>query len=124
MIVSSLSIEINSLKLKRNNEKLNSNIECFNALEKKLKYNSTAEEIKQVYSENKMYINKENFDMESIEKKNNLELFSSWTAKEQPYIKMEITDGDVMKINLIMFYNYFDKQKSINSTFYKGKYEE
>ena len=123
LLLSALSIELSSIKLKQNNKIANKYTEVLEGIKCKLIINTTYDEIQSLLSEHKLFISSENLDFEKIKNLETQNLFSSVKGDGNNFIKLLITNDDsIIKIVVEIHYLYNNKDNIIKTEFCKGNY--
>lgn len=124
LFYSAMYLEINTLRLKRQNKEIDSYIQILNIIETNFIYNTSYEEMKNLYeNKNCLYINKQNLNIDNL--KNNFKLntlLSLDMPNQNPYIKvsMERGEAEVLKVKLEL--KSSGNSFNIEDEFFKGDY--
>lgn len=117
-----LSVQLNNLRLKKYNENLHAYIAALEALKNDMLYNTSFTEIEEEYHSNMIYIKGENIKIDKIKNINFEDLFVSIVPSEKPYIKLNLEEGEVLKVKLQLYIKNINKDETIECEFFKGKY--
>ena len=88
-----------------------------------MEYNALYDEILQLKSDSKFYISSEKIDLESVKNSDLIALFSSIVPSKEPYVKVSIIEGDVLTVDISLFYKLYNSEKNLECIFYKGRYK-
>jgi len=123
LFTSALTIELNAIRLRRYNCKLYQHSILMETVKNNLIGNSSYDELKSLYNNNKFYINKEFLSNNKLKALKIVDVTSEALASNELYVKLNITDGAVIKVN-IEFHGYINnKENIINTAIYKGNYQ-
>ena len=121
IFVSMMSYEVTYLNVKRKTSIINDNIFIMEAIKNNIIYNMTFEEIEQLQSENRIFINKENM---TFNKCNTalMNAFSEQADAEKPYIKLSFLKCEfkVYSLNLSLHAGKPNDVLELQCNFYKG----
>ncbi|HEY8892491.1 MAG TPA: prepilin-type N-terminal cleavage/methylation domain-containing protein [Clostridium sp.] len=102
-----MSFDVTSLNMKKDIKTINNNVLIIEALKNNIIYNMTFVELKQLETEKRVYINKENMDFDKI-KTGGIGLFSNQALVENAYIKcdfvkdiLHVSESSYIKSDLI-----------------------
>lgn len=124
LFMAALTIQLNTLKLKRCNEKMTNYISIMESIKNNIIYNINYDELLNIKLKNKCYINISNLKSDSIKNKELLSLFSEDSSHKEDYMMMEVEEGKVLKVNLKLYGKFYDKIKVMECEFYKGNYKK
>lgn len=122
LINSMLIILKNSAKLHTDNKDRLKYINFMDALSKEVEWNLSYDDIINLKDSHRLYIDKSHMDVELLKHISKEELFSDIIPTERPYIEVSVTSGDILNINMNLYYNAFSEQKNMNISCYKGRY--
>lgn len=121
IFVSMMSYEVTYLNVKRKTSIINDNIFIMEAIKNNIIYNMTFEEIEQLQSENRIFINKENM---TFNKCNTalMNAFSEQADAEKPYIKLSFLKCEfkVYSLRLSLQAGKPNDVLELQCNFYKG----
>ena len=123
LVASSIAVFYQSRKIKKIK---NDNLNCFifaEGLKNNIMYNSNYEDLCYLRENNKLYITKENMNLDKLKNKDILEIFKNDFKEDTPYIKLDIKGQDILKINMKLYSNEKNKLKAVCCEFYKGRYK-
>jgi hypothetical protein len=123
MFTAALTTECSSINIRKNNADLKSYCIFFEALRDNMEYNASYDEISQLKSEEKLYIDSEKINLDSIKNSNLNTLFSNTVPDKEPYVKVSISEGDVLKVNISLCCKIFNSEQNLDCTFHKGRYK-
>lgn len=115
-------IEINNIKLSRSNANLDYYCRYIESLKNEISMNCNYNQIKELALDQKIYITKTKMDIDTLKLSNIEDLISIIVPNEMTYTQINIYQGNVMKIQVLLHYLDLDKQKVIKCEFYKGNY--
>jgi hypothetical protein len=118
-----LTMEINTLKLQRYTKQLNNYSLFMEEFKNTMIYNSTYDEIEKLNLEHRWYVSQENIDIKKLREQGAINLFVEKKPAEIPYLKINIEEGNVLKVNLKFYAKFIDITKVMESEFYKGRYK-
>lgn len=123
LFMAALSIEINSLKIKKLNSELYSYSLFMEEIKNIMIYNCSYNKLQKLSLENKYYISKENMQIGKIKEKGIEGLFQQVLPSEKPYLVMIVEGDKVLKAKLKLYIKYLNSEKIMECEFYKGKYK-
>ena len=123
MFTAALTTQCSSINIRKNNSNLKSYCLFFEALRNNMEYNASYDEILQLKSDGKFYVSLEKMDIDTIKDSNLTNIFSNIMPSTQPYAQVSINGGDILKVNISLFYKLFNSEQNLQCTFYKGKYK-
>lgn len=118
-----LTIQIDNAKIKGYNNKLNENINFYEALKNDLIGNISFSKLK-VYTGKTIYLDKEEMNLKFL-KDNYDKIIDSFSeeAKTTDFIELQVIDSaPVLKLELRMQINYNADTENMDFEFYKGDY--
>lgn len=124
LFMTALSIQLNSVKIKKYNKDLCDSILIMEHIKNNIIYNCSYDEIVYLNNMNKRYINCSNLDFNSIKGNNLLHLISETVPDKKPYAVLSISEGKVLKVNLRFYKNTYGSIKVQECEFYKGNYKK
>lgn len=116
------SIFLNTVKLNHISSEKYNYTAFFESLKNILKYNLNYNDIKQLCSENKIYINSDNINMNSIENKQALDIFTNVFVNKSPYAEISVKDNEIFEITVKLHYKIGKKDEEMECKVYKGNY--
>lgn len=123
MFTAALTTQCSSINIRKNESDLKKYCIFFSALRDNMEYNAPYDEILQLKTEQKFYISSEKIDIDSIKNSNLTTLFCNSVPDKEPYVKVSIIEGDVLKINITLSYKAFNNEQNLECVFYKGRYK-
>lgn len=130
------SFKVREIKLKKYNAEMNKSVVLMEALRNEITYNYTYDEIKELFvnclslnngkyiSENKLFINGDNLNLDSLNTKGLREILDKFENNKETYLEITANNDEekIIKINLTFFINGIQSNKIISTTLYKGEY--
>ncbi|EDS77794.1 putative conserved protein [Clostridium botulinum C str. Eklund] len=122
------NIQIKTFHLKNYNDCTNGYVQLLENLKNTLKYNFSYEELEAFLvkdkHQNKLYINKDNLNIEAIKENKINNLISTNKLSEIPYAQITISSMEkgVIRVDLNLKIKCNGKMENIDSYFYKGDY--
>lgn len=123
MFTAALTTQCSSINIRKNNIDLKNYCLFFEALRNNMEYNALYDEILQLKSDGKFYVSSEKIDIDTIKNSNLTNMFSNTIPAMEPYVKVSISEGDILKVNISLFYKLFNTEQNLQCIFYKGKYK-
>lgn len=123
MFTAALTTQCSSINIRKNNIDLKNYCLFFEALRDNMEYNALYDEILQLKSDGKFYVSSEKIDIDTIKNSNLTTMFSNTIPATEPYVKVSISEGDILKVNISLFYKLFNTEQNLQCIFYKGKYK-
>lgn len=119
-----MSFDVASLNMKKDIKTINNNVFVMEAVKNNIIYSMTYEELKQLKTSNKFYINSDNMTFDKI-KTNIMEVFSDQDPVANDYIKLSISEPDtkVYKLNLALYSGKPNNTVELQCNFYKGDHK-
>jgi prepilin-type N-terminal cleavage/methylation domain-containing protein len=117
-------IEINNLKLSKSNSNLDYYCRYMEALKNEITKNCTYNQMKELSAQQKVYILKSKIDLNTMSTLDIDDLVSNTIPNEMPYVKINVFEDNVLKIQILLHYNDLSKEKVIRCELYKGNYYE
>lgn len=124
LFMTALSIQLNSVKIKKYNKDLYNSILIMEHIKNDIIYNCSYDEIVYLNNMNKRYISCSGLNFYSIKGNNLLDLVSEAVPDKEPYIVLSISEGEVLKVNLQFYKNIYGRIKVQECEFYKGNYKK
>jgi prepilin-type N-terminal cleavage/methylation domain-containing protein len=122
LINSVLFVLTNSIKVHEENMSRRKYISFIDALSKEIEWNWNYEDITDIKNKQSFYIDKSHMDLEVLRSNIPEKIFTCILPLEQPYIKVSISDGNILTVNINLYYKAFGEQKNININCYKGRF--
>jgi prepilin-type N-terminal cleavage/methylation domain-containing protein len=122
LFLTSISLQLNTVKIKAYNEKLNNSRQLVELVGNKLLYNSEYAYLKEIAAEKKEYINKKNLDVQIMRECDIRHVLESAVENSDAYIQVRITGEEVLKIELELHARIFGKAEVVRWHFFKGNY--
>lgn len=122
LFMATLTLQIDSLKLKKYNKQLATYSIFIERLKNTMIYNTTYNELQELSLKRKCYITRDRILSNSISDIGIVSLFSDTKPLEEPYLILNVEDGKVLKVNLKLYTKVFNNIKVMECEFYKGKY--
>lgn len=123
MFTAALTTQCSSINIRKSTSDLKNYCLFFEALRNNMEYNALYDEILQLKSEQKFYISSDKIDLDVVKNNSLTTVFSSIEPSKEPYVKVSITDGDVLTVNISLFYKSFNSEQNLECIFYKGRYK-
>lgn len=118
-----ISLQLNNMRLKKYNKEKVEYIEVLQAVKEEVFNNLTYEEIKALKTNNKRYMHNDKLSLYRIKSSEISSLFSnSFPETSKPYLIMEVTDGEILKIEITLQLKLSVHEETVVCTFYKGNY--
>lgn len=115
-------MEINNIKLHKENTIINEYINYVDTLKNVIKSNYTYEEI--ISLKNKYYyISKENLGVDILLNNEVINILKEEKPIEEPYIQLEFEETEILNINIDLYYKKNKKQVKIHADVYKSRYQ-
>ncbi|WP_368487846.1 prepilin-type N-terminal cleavage/methylation domain-containing protein [Clostridium sp. BJN0013] len=124
LFMTAISIQLNSFKVKKYNKDLYNSILIMEYVKNNIIYNCSYDEILYLNNMNKKYINCNDLNFESIKDDNLVDLFSDVIPGKEPYIVLDVSGKEVLKVNLQFYENMYGSIKVQECEFYKGNYKK
>lgn len=118
-----LTIELKVLKLEKYNKEINNYSIVVEEIKNTMIYNFTYDDLKKISLEHKYYMPIENIGFDKIETKGVTNMFVETKPLKDPYIKISIDDGKVLKVNFKLYTEAINNKIVMECEFYKGKYK-
>lgn len=121
LFLTALSIKLAEERMKVYNDKVLQYTTCIETVKNEMISNMTCDEVVKLYDSDKVFINRENLNIDSLKSNNISELFSEEQQSEMPYIQMSVEDGQLQHINIKMYTRILNKIKILSCEFHKGR---
>ncbi|WAG70158.1 MULTISPECIES: prepilin-type N-terminal cleavage/methylation domain-containing protein [unclassified Clostridium] len=119
-----MSYEIASLNIKKDIKTMNNNVLLMESLKNNIIYSMTYEELEQLKTDKKFFVNKENlsFDKSETDVRN---VFSNQRPVSSPYMELTFSGPDkkVYKLNLSLYSGKLNNVSELQCSFYKGDHK-
>lgn len=123
LFMAALTIQLDSLKLKKYNKQLVVYSIFIERLKNTMVYNSTYNELQDLGLKRKYYISGDKILSGNVSSNEIIDLFSDIKPLKEPYLILNIEEGKVLKINLKLYTKVSNDIKVMECEFYKGKYK-
>lgn len=119
-----MSFDVSSLKMKKDIKTMNNNVLIMGALKNNIIYSLTFEELEQLKTEKKFYINSENMTFDKI-KIPLMDVFTDKAYNNSPYMELRfsVPELKVYKLNLSLYCYKPSKTLELQCNFYKGDHK-
>ncbi|MDW8799599.1 type II secretion system protein [Clostridium sp. A1-XYC3] len=123
LFMTSLTIALDSLKLKKYNSKTEQYSMFMEELKNNMIYDTSYEDLKGLHGEGKYYVTEDKIGKGNIKETSIKNMFTSSRPLKEPYLVLRIEEGDVLKVNLKLYIKQFNRLRIMECEFYKGKYK-
>lgn len=121
MSISIITIQLNNLRLREYNKEILEYSSVLEALKQEILNNYSYDYIKDIYSSNKRYVNKDMLNISSIRNNNLNQIFDESYDNSITYLVLEMAEGEALKIHLEIHVK-LNKEEIIICEFNKGNY--
>lgn len=121
MSISIITIQLNNLRLREYNKEILEYSSVLEALKQEILNNYSYDYIKDIYSSNKRYVNKNMLNISSIRNNNLNQIFDESYDNSITYLVLEMAEGEALKIHLEIHVK-LNKEEIIICEFNKGNY--
>lgn len=121
IFLTALSIKIATYKIKIYNDSVLKNIVFLESLKSEILSNLSDTELNELVNSNRVFINSENINENSLKDGKIADLFSNNKKPEMPYLKIAVDNGTFTHIKIEMYTKVIGKNKTLKCEFYKGK---
>ena len=122
LFLTALTIELNAIRLKKHNNQLYEHCILMETVKSNVMGNVSYNELRNLHINNKIYINKEFLTSDKLKAYRIIEIASDDLTSNEIYVKLNITDGIVVKVDIELYGKFNNKEKLISTTIYKGNY--
>ncbi len=127
MIISSIfsyvfHVELNYIKTRNYLEARDQKTKILEALVAELTYNCSYEDILNLYETGKVYISKDNLNLDNFMSLDIKTVLTNVHKNEEPYIRLSIIKDKVIKVTASIYFKLMNKEEMIKCDFYKGNY--
>lgn len=122
LFITALTIELNTIRLKKYNTQLYEYSVLMETVKNNFLGNLSYNELKVLYNDNRLYINKEFLSKNKLKAEKLVDVASTTMTSNELCVKLNITDGRVIKVDIKLCVNINGKDKVFNTTIYKGNY--
>lgn len=117
-----LSFQLNNLRLKDEGRQKLNYIAVVEAIKTELLNNVTYNDIVSSYNQNKRYINSSRLSVGTIKNLGLINILETSTDSRNPYAKFNITNGEVLTVEIELHYKSGADNVVIRTTMLKGNY--
>jgi prepilin-type N-terminal cleavage/methylation domain-containing protein len=121
MSISIITIQLNNLRLREYNKEILEYSSVLEALKQEILNNYSYDYIKNIYSSNKRYVNKDMLNISSIRSSNLNQIFADSYDNSNTYLTLGMAEGEVLKIHMEIHVQ-LKKEEIITCEFNKGNY--
>ena len=114
--------EMNYIKTRNYLEARDQKTKILEAVVTELTYNCSYQDISNLSESGKVYISKENLNLDNFMNSDIKTVFSVVNKNEKPYISLYIIKDKVIKVTANMYFKLMNKEEMIKCDFYKGNY--
>lgn len=122
MFISIVTIQLNNYKLREYNREIEKYLPVLEAVKSEIISNETYDSILEIYKSNKTVISNEKLTLDSVRTLNASQLFSQSPQNQKTYIQLNISAGEVLKIELNLNIILNNRHETIKCEFHKGNY--
>ncbi|MCT8976047.1 type II secretion system GspH family protein [Clostridium sp. CX1] len=123
LFMTSLTIVLDSLKLKKYSSKTEQYSMFMEELKNNMIYNTSYKDLQSLNGEGKYYVTEEKIDKGNIKETSIKNMFTNSRPLKEPYLVLRIEEGNVLKVNLKLYIKQFNRLRIMECEFYKGKYK-
>jgi prepilin-type N-terminal cleavage/methylation domain-containing protein len=117
-----LSVQLNNLRLKEEGRQKLNYISVVEAIKTELLNNATYNDIVSSYNQNKRYINSSKLSVSTIKNLGLINILDTLEDSRNPYAKLNITNGEVLTVEIELHYKLGSNNEVIRTTMLKGNY--
>lgn len=117
-----INIQLNNLRLRNYSKEKVKYIAVLEAVKQEILYNSTYEELIVQNNQHKNYIDKDKLSLSSLKTLNLDQIFSESCNINNTYIKLNLTTGEVISLELELHLKFNQSEEIIKTSFSKGDY--
>jgi prepilin-type N-terminal cleavage/methylation domain-containing protein len=117
-----LTFHLNNLRLSGYNKNKLMYVTALEAIKEEMISNATYNDLLSLSSQNKRYINKDKLTLNSIKSLTLEQIFNDSCNNLNTYIVLNITTGEILKIELELHLKLRNTEEVIKCLFYKGNY--
>lgn len=123
LFMAALCIQVSAVKVKNYNQGVNRCTLIMEYVKNNIEYNFSYEDVLNLYEKGRVYLNCDELKVENMEKIKVYNSFSDVKPEKEPYIILNVTEGEVLKINLQFCRKIYGNIKVDKCEFYKGNYK-
>lgn len=120
MFMTAISIRLSAIKMKVYNDSMEKYTECVSEVRSEILSNTSNEEISSMIEAGEIYIDKDSIENEAIKRSKITEIISTTVPEKKPYMKISLSSGKLVEVNLNMYVIISGREESINCKFYKS----
>jgi type II secretory pathway pseudopilin PulG len=117
-----LTVQLNNLRLHNYNTEKLLHVTILEAIKEEMISNATYNDLVSLSSQNKIYVNKDMLTLNSIKSLTLEQLFKESPDKFNTYIQLNITNDEILKVELELHLKLRNTEEVIKCLFYKGNY--
>lgn len=118
-----ISLQLNNMRLKKYNREKLAYVEVLQAVKEEVFNNLTYAEIMTLKTNNKRYVQNDKLALNQIKSSEISSLFSnSFPETSKTYLVMEVTEGEVLQVEITLHLKLRVHEENVVCTFYKGNY--
>jgi prepilin-type N-terminal cleavage/methylation domain-containing protein len=117
-----LSVQLNNLRLKEEGTQKLNYISVVEAIKTELLNNVPYNDIVSSYNQNKRYINSSKLSVSTIKNLGLINILDTLEDSRNPYAKFNITNGEVLTVEIELHYKSGSNNEVIRTTMLKGNY--
>ncbi|AYD40610.1 type II secretion system protein [Clostridium fermenticellae] len=123
LFISALSVQTASYRIQKYCKKMYTYSIFEEYVKNNLLYNCTYDEIQQLRSQTRIYMEYYNINSENIDRLKFTKMFVNNIPGQKTYIKLDISGDKILKINIGLYSEGINKRKIMECEIYKGKYK-
>jgi len=123
IFITSLTIQLNAIKLNRYSKNTYEASVLLEALKSNLIGNSTYDELKSLKAKNKVYLNKEYLNLNKLKAYKIYDAASESIVNSEDYVKLNLTEGTVIEVEIELHRKINNIEEVLRCKVYKGNYQ-